>query len=195
MQRIRLSSLRGAQHHNQPRPPRALRRSWWRVIMALGAKPCRLFVPGNSEAGVFTKRRVPMKTRSFSEISIVAILMLISSNAYSVSCSLQCGSCGLYSGDEMDDCHARQSACLSECMASQYSTPSGSSSYSGYSGVTPSYGGGIGNYFGGVQVPLQQGLGMYCCDAYGNRRCGGTQYLPIGSSCGCAGQGYGIVCP
>jgi len=42
--------------------------------------------------------------------------------------------------------------------------------------------------------PQEQNIGMFCCDAFGNRRCGGNMTLPLGSSCFCPGQGYGIVC-
>lgn len=36
----------------------------------------------------------------------------------------------------------------------------------------------------------------YCCDGYGNHRCVmANGPFPIGSSCFCNGQGYGVVCP
>jgi hypothetical protein len=43
-------------------------------------------------------------------------------------------------------------------------------------------------------VPAQVPLCAYCCDAYGNVRCGGNMALPCGSSCFCPGQGYGYAC-
>lgn len=42
--------------------------------------------------------------------------------------------------------------------------------------------------------PQDQQTGMWCCDTFGNRRCGGNISLPLGSSCFCPGQGFGIVC-
>jgi hypothetical protein len=36
---------------------------------------------------------------------------------------------------------------------------------------------------------------LYCCDAFGNRRCLITSNPgPPGSTCGCPGQGYGVTC-
>jgi hypothetical protein len=34
----------------------------------------------------------------------------------------------------------------------------------------------------------------YCCDGFGNIRCGGNMALPCGSSCFCPGMGYGFAC-
>ncbi len=36
--------------------------------------------------------------------------------------------------------------------------------------------------------------GDFCCDIFGNRRCGGNTSLPLGSPCFCPFQGQGYVC-
>jgi hypothetical protein len=77
-------------------------------------------------------------------------------------------------------------ACFDSCNASQRSTPESSGAYYGHRGGAPFYGGAP--YYGG-------GFGNYCCDIYGNRRCGPErQSAQIGTPCTCAGQGNGHVC-
>jgi hypothetical protein len=44
-------------------------------------------------------------------------------------------------------------------------------------------------------APPAQGVGGYCCDAVGVRRCVMPGFAPIGSACFCYGQGDGWVCP
>jgi hypothetical protein len=66
-------------------------------------------------------------------------------------------------------------------------TPSFGSYYGGYQ--TPYYGG-----YQVPQVPQVQTYGQWCCDTFGNVRCGGNQIVPLGSSCFCQGQGVGVVC-
>jgi hypothetical protein len=44
------------------------------------------------------------------------------------------------------------------------------------------------------QTPGPSG-GHQCCDAFGNARCSiSNGPLPMGSSCFCYGQGYGLIC-
>lgn len=45
---------------------------------------------------------------------------------------------------------------------------------------------------GGVQPAAA--MGVFCCDAFGNRRCQLVEPMPLGSSCFCIGQGWGVVC-
>ena len=46
-----------------------------------------------------------------------------------------------------------------------------------------------------TQSSTQPAGGYYCCDAWGNSRCViNNGPLPLGTSCGCWGQGYGVVC-
>ncbi len=42
--------------------------------------------------------------------------------------------------------------------------------------------------------PSTPQMGSFCCDQFGNRRCGLVQPFPLGSSCFCFGQGYGYTC-
>lgn len=39
------------------------------------------------------------------------------------------------------------------------------------------------------------GMGGFCCDSYGYQRCPLIAPLPVGGSCFCPGQGYGMACP
>ncbi len=43
--------------------------------------------------------------------------------------------------------------------------------------------------------PTSPKMGNHCYDAFGNMRCQLVEPAPIGSSCFCVGQGWGIVGP
>jgi hypothetical protein len=115
------------------------------------------------------------------------LLQAIALQAQALSCLAACDeNCILFDGAEFKICQARRQACFESCNASQPSTPGSSGADYGYGGGAPFYGGD--SYYG-------DGFGNYCCDIYGNRRCGpGRQSAPIGTPCTCAGQGNGHVC-